>query len=82
MTGKLLLATTRAICIMLIRALAFAICKFAKWTSSLTLGMFDCAALVHVKLRGSAATAEAFIVHLGVPICRRGSLLGLEVVGS
>jgi hypothetical protein len=68
MTGKPLLATTLAICITLVRALAFAIGELAKWTSRLTLGMFDCAVLVHVKLRGSAATAGTFIVHLWVPI--------------
>jgi amino acid transporter len=79
-----LLATTLAVCSTLVLALAFPIGELAEWTSRLTLVIFIivCAALVRIKLRGTAAPAGTFIVPLWVPIAGALLCLSLLLVGG
>lgn len=79
-----LLSTALAIGVALALALAFPIGELAEWTSRLTLAVFVivCAALVRIKLRGTAAPPQTFIVPIWVPILGAILCLGLLIIGG
>jgi amino acid transporter len=79
-----ILATLLAFAIVLVLALAFPIGVLAAWTSRITLGIFIlvCAALVRIKLRGTAPPAGTFVVPLWVPILGSVLCLGLLIASG
>jgi amino acid transporter len=79
-----LLATIFAIACVMVLALAFPIGELAEWTSRLTLAVFVivCAALVRIKLRGTPAPPQTFIVPLWVPILGAILCLALLLMGG
>jgi amino acid transporter len=79
-----LLATVFAVAMVLVLALAFPIGELAEWTSRITLGIFTvvCAALVRIKLRGTAPPPGTFIVPLWVPVLGAVLCLGLLIAGG